>query len=176
MAVDSLFMLCLWLFLDGATLGVASTPLLLFYARRFDPWQVALAGGAASAAGSVVQLVALRWMVARGRPWMRRFMPSRKRIERATRQNPTTSFLAIAIARATPLPDAPVKIAAAIAGYPALLYFAALMVGALPYYFLLAYLGHRFHLPVWSILAIAGAFLAGLAADRWRRRADAADA
>jgi len=154
-AVNSLLVLCLWLFLDGSTLGVASTPLLLLYAPRFQPWQVATAGGAASAAGSTVQLVALRWMLAHERPWMRRLLPTRERVREAMQRYPSASFLAIAIARATPLPDAPVRIVAATARYPLGLYFLALLLGALPYYAALAWIGHEFHFAPWVIVTVA---------------------
>jgi len=168
-ATDSLLMLCVWLFLDGATLAVATTPLLLLYARRFEPWQVALAGGAASAAGSVVQLVVFRAMLAHERPWMKRFLPSRTRIEETLSRYPSASFLAIAVARATPLPDAPLKLVAAVVRYPLWRYFAAVLLGALPYYFVLALLGRQFKLPGWAIAAIAALFVAGLLIDLARR-------
>ena len=169
MPSHSLLMLCVWLFLDGATLAVFTTPLLLFYARHFEPWQVALAGGPASAAGSVVQLLVFRFMLAHERPWMQRFLPSRTRIEETLKRYPSASFLAIAIARATPLPDAPLKLVAAVVRYPMWRYFAAVLLGALPYYFLLALLGKEFKLPPWALAAVAGVLLAGLLIDFARR-------
>jgi uncharacterized membrane protein YdjX (TVP38/TMEM64 family) len=165
----SLPWLCVWLFLDGATISVATTPLLLLSAPHLVPWQVALAGGVASAAGSVVQLLLFRWMLAARHPWMARFVPTRERIEATLRRYPSASFLAIVIARATPLPDAPLKIVAAVAGYPPLRYFLAVLLGALPYYFALSWVGREFPLPRWAIVAVAAVFLAGLLADQVRR-------
>ena len=171
MSFDSLPLpwLCALLFLDGATLSVATTPLLLASAPHLVPWQVSVAGGAASAAGSLVQLLVFRWMLAAHRPWMARFLPTRERIEDVLRRFPSASFLAIVIARATPLPDGPVKLVAAVAGYPPGRYFLAVLLGALPYYYALAWLGREFPLPRWLLFAVAGAFVLGLLLDQLRR-------
>lgn len=166
----SLLVLCGWLFLDGATFAVATTPLLLLAAPNFAPWEIAVAGGAASAAGSGVQLAVLRWMLANERAWMRRFLPSRASIEAALKRYPSASFAAIAIARATPLPDAPVKLVAATVGYPIALYVLAVLLGAVPYYWALAWIGHEFRLPLWLIGVVAAVFVAALLADVVRRR------
>ena len=173
--MEALLLLCLWLFLDGATFSVATTPLLLASSRALPAWQVAVAGGAASAAGSALQLLALRWMLAHERPWMARLLPARTALEAARRRHPSTSFLAILVARATPLPDAPVKLAAAASGYPVALYVPAVYLGSLPYYGALAWIGHEVRFPAWAIAAVAAVFVAGLLADRLRpRRGDAA--
>jgi len=173
MTVESLWMLCLLLFLDGATTAAFTTPLLLVYAKRFEPWQVALAGGAASAAGSVLQLAVFRWMLGHERPWMRRFLPSKQKLEQTLGRYPSASFLAIAIARATPLPDAPLKLVAAVVRYPLARYFAAVLTGALPYYYLLAWAGHELPIPPWAIAGLAGAIVLGFVVDQLRKRRDA---
>jgi len=168
-AVQSLWMLCLLLFVDGATVAVFTTPLLLVYSKGLEPWQVATAGGAASAAGSVLQLAVFRWMLANERRWMRRFLPSKRKLEETLRKFPSASFLAIAIARATPLPDAPIKLVAAAVRYPLWRYGIAVFTGALPYYWLLAWAGHELPIPPWVIVALAGVLLAGLFLDFARR-------
>jgi uncharacterized membrane protein YdjX (TVP38/TMEM64 family) len=173
-AVDSLALLCLWLFLDGATFAVVTTPLLLLYAPRFEPWQVAVAGGVASAAGSLVQLLGFRWILGRDWPWLRRWLPAREKVDALRAQHASASFVAIVIARATPLPDAPIKLAAAVLRYPPALYFLAVVLGALPYYYALAWIGHEFRLPAWAIAGVAAAFVLALVIDRLRpRRSDA---
>ena len=169
-AGQSLPVLCLLLFVDGATTGAGTTPLLLLCARHHEPWKVAVAGGAASAAGSAVQLLVFRWMLGQKRPWMTRFLPSREKIEATLAQYPSASFLAIAVARATPMPDAPLKLVAAVIGYPIWRYLAAVMLGALPYYAALAYVGHEFPLPPWVIGAVVGVIVLGFAVDLLRRR------
>lgn len=167
--VDSLWQLCALLFADGATTAAFTTPLLLRNGRFFEPWQVAVAGGAASAAGSVVQLAIFRWLLSHEPPWMRRFLPTRQKIEETVKRIPSASFLAIAIARATPLPDAPIKLVAAVVKYPLPLYFAAVLCGALPYYYALAWAGKELPIPPWAILALAGALVLGLLVDVVRK-------
>ena len=171
MSADALWVLCLLLFADGATFAVFTTALLLQYGKLHPPWLVAVAGGAASALGSMLQLLALRWALASGQPWMRRLAPSRAKLVAALERYPSASFLALVLARATPLPDAPLKLVAAAVGYPVALYGLAIYLGALPYYFALALLGQKLHVPGWLLIAATLAILLGVAVDRLRRRA-----
>jgi uncharacterized membrane protein YdjX (TVP38/TMEM64 family) len=168
--VTSLWMLCAWLFVDGVTFGVLTTPLLLLASRQFAPWQVALYGAIASSAGSALQLWLLRWLIRSDRPWMRRWVPSREKIEATLAKYPSTSFAALLIARATPLPDAPLKIVAAVVEYPIPLYTLAVLLGSLPYYFALAWIGHQFQLPLSWVAGIAAVFVVAFLVDRLRRR------
>ncbi|HEY2955059.1 MAG TPA: VTT domain-containing protein [Candidatus Eisenbacteria bacterium] len=177
MIAHSLWVLCLLLFLDGATFSFATTPLLLHYGRYHEPALIALFGGAASAAGSALQLVLLRRILSSSHPYMRRFAPSRDKLEAALRSYPSAVFVALLVARATPLPDAPLKLAAAAAGYPAARYALAVFLGALPYYFALAIAGRKFHIPPWVLIAATIALALGVVVDRLRRRGkDAAGA
>ena len=162
--------LCLLLFVDNATLAAFSTPLLLAYAPRFEPWQVGLFGAAAAGAGSTVQLLAMRWILAPARPWARRFAAQRLRLEQALAAAPGTSFLAILIARATPLPDGPVKLVAAAGRYPLPRYFLAVLLGGIPYFALLAWLGHEFPVPPWALLLLVLVVLLVFGFERWRKR------
>lgn len=173
MSGESLWVLCLFLFVDGATFAFATTPLLLQYGKFHEPWAVAVAGGAASAAGSTLQLLVLRWAMGVDHPWIRRFAPSRDRIEAVIAKNPSASFVALMVARATPLPDAPLKLAAAAGRYPLGLYALAIYLGALPYYFALALLGKTFKIPTWILIAASAAIVAGFLFDRWRKRGSA---
>ena len=174
MSHESLAWLCLLLFVDGATFAFATTPLLLQYGKYHEPWVVALAGGAASAAGSAVQLLALRWLLASNHPWTRRFAPSREKLSDAMKRYPSATFLALLVARATPLPDAPLKLVAAAIGYPILRYALAIFLGALPYYFALALIGHKFHIPTWVLVASILGIAIGFLIDRWLKRRRAA--
>lgn len=170
MSGESLIVLCLLLFVDGATFAFATTPLLLQYGKFHEPWEVALAGGAASALGSAVQLWILRWLLSANQPWMRRFAPSREKLEATIARHPSSSFVALMVARATPLPDAPLKLVAAAGGYPIPRYALAIFLGALPYYFALALIGAVVEIPTWVLLAAIGALALGVAIDRMRRR------
>lgn len=167
---DSLLVLCLLLFADGATLALFTTPLLLQYGKFHPAWQVAVFGGLASALGSAVQIIVLRWAVTSDVPWLRRFAPSRQKLEQTLAKYPSASFLALALARATPLPDAPLKLVAAVIGYPPALYALAVFLGSLPYYFALALAGRAVRIPTWILVAAMAAILIGFGVDQWRKR------
>ena len=169
--VGSLWFLCLLLFLDGATLAAFSTVLLIQYGRYHEPWRVALAGGAASALGSVIQLLLLRWALSAKHPWMNRFAPSREKLEAAVGNYPSASFVALTVARATPLPDAPLKLVAAFLEYPVQLYGLASLLGSIPYYYALAWFGSKVRIPAWLLIAALALIAIGLLVDRWRKRA-----
>jgi uncharacterized membrane protein YdjX (TVP38/TMEM64 family) len=166
---DSLWAMSLWLVLDGATFAFATTPLLLHYGQLHPAWQVAIVGSVASAIGSVIQLLLLRWAVRADHPWMRRIAPSQEKVARAIAAYPAASFAALVLARATPLPDAPLKLVAAVGGYPPALYGLAILLGAVPYYFVLALVGHVVRIPSWVLVAAAVAIALGALIDRWRR-------
>lgn len=166
---EALWVLCLLLFVDGATFAFATTPLLLEYGKFHSPWLVAVAGGAASALGSAVQLLVLRWALSARQPWMQRFAPSRARLETALARYPSASFTALMIARATPLPDAPLKLVAAAVGYPIPRYALAIFLGALPYYFALALLGRTLRIPTWILVSAAVVLGVAVLVDRFRR-------
>ena len=167
---QSLWAMCLVLFVEGGTLSFLTTPTLLYYGKYHEPWAVGLAGSIASAAGSAVQLLLLRWAFAGGHRWMKRFAPSRERVEQAIERYPSASFVALLVARATPLPDAPLKLVAAVAGYPIALYTLAVLLGSLPYFYVLALLGRQFHVPNWILIAAGAAIVLGLLVDRLRAR------
>jgi uncharacterized membrane protein YdjX (TVP38/TMEM64 family) len=170
MTPESLWVLCLLLFIDGATFAFSSTVLLLHYGRYHPAWQVAVAGGAASAMGSMVQLMVLRWALSSNQPWMRRFTPSREKLEAALKSYPSASFLALTVARATPLPDAPLKLVAAVVKYPIQLYGLATFLGSMPYYYALALIGRKLKIPLWILVAALAVIVIGIAVDRWRKR------
>ena len=170
MHADSLSVLCLLLFLDGATFSFGTTLLLLQYGKLHAPWEVAVFGGLASAAGGVIQLLVLRWLLGESQPWMQRFAPSREKLERAIRSYPSTMFLALFWARLTPLPDAPLKLAAAATRYAPWRYGVAIYLGAIPYYFLLALAGSKLKIPGWVLLVAAAVLLLGVGFDYLRRQ------
>ena len=170
MNLESLWVLCALLFVDGATIAATSTVMVLHYGRHHEPWAIAVFGGAASALGSAVQLWILRWALAHEQPWMKRFTPSRQKVEEALRKFPSASFLALTVARATPLPDAPLKIVAAVIRYPIYLYGLATLLGTIPYFFVLALIGRQFKIPAWALLAALGVVLLGVLVDFLRRR------
>jgi len=131
---------------------------------------VALAGGVSSGLGSALQFLLLRWVLGARQPWMKRFAPSRERLAAALQRFPSASFATIALARATPLPDAPIKLVAAAVAYPVPLYFLAVLLGALPYYFAIALLGRLVRIPAWMLIAAVAVIALSVAVDQVRRR------
>ena len=170
---SSLGWLCLLLFVDGATLSIATTPVLLLYGHSHPPLLVAVLGGISSALGSALQIWMLRAALSSRHAWTHRFAPSRDRVDQALRHHPSASFMTLAVARATPLPDMPLKIVAAAVRYPIPLYTLAVLIGSLPYYFALAWLGRKFDIPLWVLAAAVGVVLVALLIDRLRRRSAA---
>ena len=166
----SLPLLCLLLFVDNATFAAFSTPLLLAYAPRFEPWQVGVFGAASAGAGSTVQMLLFRWILGSDWAWVKRFAPSYERVEKVLAGSPSATFMAILIARATPLPDGPIKIVAAAGRYPLPRYFLAVLLGGIPYFALLAWLGHEFPVPPWALLALVLAVGLVFLFERWRKR------
>ena len=166
----SLWVMCLLLFAEGGTLSFLTTPTLLFYGKYHEAWAVALAGSASSSAGSAVQLLLLRWALSSRHRWMTRFAPSREKVEEAIHRYPSASFLALLLARATPLPDAPLKLVAAVAMYPIGLYSLAVFLGSLPYFYVLALLGKEVRIPTWILIAAVALIALGFVIDRLRAR------
>jgi membrane protein YqaA with SNARE-associated domain len=155
------------LFLDGATFGVATTPALIEAGKAQPAWVLALAGGLASALGSMVQLRVLRWALNSGPAWTRRWAPSQEKLAAALARYREATFLGLVLVRATPMPDLPLKLVAAAGRYPIALYGLAAWLGSLPYYYVLATLGATFRPPLWVVLA--GVALVGLV-GWWARR------
>jgi uncharacterized membrane protein YdjX (TVP38/TMEM64 family) len=161
--------MCLLLIVDGASFAFFTTPLLLHYGRLHPAWQVALAGSVSSALGSVLQLLALRWALRSGKPWMRRFAPSQEKLTRTLATYPAASFVAGWRARHAPAGRA-AKLVAAAVGYSPALYGLAILLGALPYYFALAWVGQVIRIPSWILVTAAVAIVVGAGLDYWRKR------
>ena len=161
--------LCLLLFVDNATLAALTTPLLLAYAPHFEPWKVGVFGAFSAGAGSTVQIVLFRWILGSRWGWAKRLAPSRERVAKVLSQSPSASFLAILLARATPLPDGPIKLVVAAGRYPLPRYFLAVLLGGMPYFALLAWLGHEFPIPPWILVALVVLIGLVFAVERWRK-------
>jgi len=62
------------------------------------------------------------------------------------------------------------KLVAAAGRYPLPRYFAAVVLGGIPYFALLAWLGHEFPIPPWVLLALVMLVALGFLFERWRKR------
>ena len=74
------------------------------------------------------------------------------------------------MARATPLPDAPLKLVAAAVKYPPALYGLATFLGSVPYYFVLALVGSKVKIPVRILVVAAAVLVLAILFDHWRKR------
>src|SRR5262249_49108376 len=92
---------CLLVFLDNVTLGLATNPLLVEAGKSHDARALAGFGGLASALGAMVQLWALRWALSSKHAWLRRFAPSEEKLRAAMARYRRASFLALVVVRAT---------------------------------------------------------------------------
>lgn len=168
---ETLWFLALVVLANEATLSSFTSVLVIDMGRFHPAWQIAGIAGVCSSLGSAVQLLLFRWMLAADRPWMRRFVPSKEQLQATLARYPSASFAALVLARATPLPDAPLKIVAAVIGYPMPLYMLAVLLGSIPYYYALAAFGHFIKLPrPWLYGGVAMIVIVGFIADRLRRR------
>jgi uncharacterized membrane protein YdjX (TVP38/TMEM64 family) len=150
----TLLAVCLLVFLDNVTLGAATNPLLIEAGKKHDPIALAVFGGLASALGAMIQLWGLRWALSSRHAWLRRFAPSEEKLKGAMERYRRASFLMLVLVRATPIPDLPIKLVAAAGSYPVALYGLAVWLGALPYYYLLARIGHTFRPSIWLIVGV----------------------
>ena len=162
-ATHPLTVLCALLFLDGALLSCFTTVLLLHFGTRLPAWELACLGGLSSALGSMLQFRVLARALRSNFAWVRRLAPARARVEAAVAAHPAFSFATILLARATPVPDGPVKLVAAWTGYSTLAYGSAVFLGSVPYYFALGRLGGVARLPFPALLAVVAGASAGIA-------------
>lgn len=168
--VDSLGFYVLYLFVDALAVPIASTLYIAYMGSRHAPLLVALLGALATTGGSIVQYLLVRWLVAHPalqRAWLVRL---RARIVAAVGAGGQATFWALFVIYATPLGAGPLRLVAAVGGYPLPRFAAAILLGCLPYYAAVAYLGRVVALPVWAYAAMAAVAIgATLFAMRGRR-------
>jgi len=59
---------------------------------------------------------------------------------------------------------------AAAGRYPLPLYFLAVLLGGIPYFAALAWLGHEFPVPPWALIVLVVVIVLVFAFERWRKR------
>ena len=168
-----------YLFVDALLLPLASTLYVIYMGERHSPTLVAILGAFATTAGSVAQYLVVRWLVTRKRAssgWLGR---QRARLESVVQGSTHATFWALFVIYATPLGAGPLRLIAAVAGFPLWRFALAILLGCLPYYYILARVGEAVKLPAWVYATAGAAFLAlGLLTwlsrrSRARRAADA---
>ncbi len=172
--VHDLWFFFLVLFVDALAVPLASSVYVVYMGTQHPaPW-VAAVGAAATTAGSVVQYLIVRWLLARAGRLPPLFVRVRARVENAVRTSSAATFGALFLIYATPLSAGPLRLIAAAGGFPLGQFALAIGLGCVPYYFVLSTLGRTLRLPVWAYAVVVGAVLllggAQVAARRARRR------
>jgi ribonucleoside-triphosphate reductase len=126
-------------------------PAVLFFAQFYDPFMIAVA----ATIGSVIATFADYAMV--GAAMRTRALASTrnsKLFQWAMRWMRRYPFAIIVLFSFTPLPISVVRILAPAIDYPIPRYIAAQLVGRLPRFYILALIGHAFHIPGWILGAL----------------------
>jgi uncharacterized membrane protein YdjX (TVP38/TMEM64 family) len=148
----------LFLFVDALAFPLASTLYVAYMGTQHAPWFVAAVGASATTAGSVAQYLLVRWLLSRHAALPAFLTRMRTRLERTARSAQAATFGALFLVYATPLSAGPLRLLAAAARYPLWQFALAILLGCLPYYWILATMGKVVHLPAW----VYGALLTGV--------------
>jgi uncharacterized membrane protein YdjX (TVP38/TMEM64 family) len=130
-------------------LPAAFEPVLMAYGRIYPPFVVALVGTAASIAAEAVNYLGYGYLL-RGR-YLRRVRKVSAGLTKIFARRP---FLACLLVASTPIPDWSARILAALACYSMRRYLLAFAIGRLPWFWLLATVGHVLHIGRWVVLAL----------------------
>lgn len=131
-------------------------PAVLFFARYYEPLIIAVA----ATVGSIIASFADYAMV--GAAMRHRALASTRSsplFQWAMRWMRRYPFGIIVLFSFTPLPISIVRILAPAVEYSIRRYVLAQIVGRLPRFYILAYVGHTFVVPTWALLAMVGALL-----------------
>lgn len=157
-SLAGLYLLGLYCIPSNSILPIPHEPGVLYMARYYAPWQIAIAATIASAVVAFADYALveaamrhpriqgardarmMRWAV----KWMTRF----------------PFAIIVAFSLVPVLPIAVVRALAPISGYPLRRYIAALVIGRLPRFYLLAWLGRAVMIPTWVLLLVTVATLA----------------
>jgi uncharacterized membrane protein YdjX (TVP38/TMEM64 family) len=161
---DQLWFFLLYLFVDALAFPLASTVYVAYLGTVHPPVVVAILGALGTAGGSVGQYLVVRALLTRPRGLPAWLVRLRGRLERAVDAGSAATFWALFVIYATPLGAGPLRLVAAAGGYPLPRFALAILLGCLPYYFALAWLGDALRLPAWVYAVLIVAVLAvGLA-------------
>lgn len=150
-AHSGLFLFGIYAIPSNSILPVPHEPGLLFFAKYYEPLLIAVAGtlGTAIAAFADYGVVerALKHPKINGAREAKLYKWSVRWLMRFP-------FLTISLFAFTPLPIYVVRVLAPASGYPVGRYVIAIMVGRLPRFFIVAWIGHMFKFPTWSLIAL----------------------
>ncbi len=146
-----LFLLGLYCIPTNSIFPLPHEPGVLYFAQFYDPLWIAIAATIASVVMSFADYAMVE-------AWMRHprlgSVQHTKLFKWAVKWMKRWPFAIIVLFSLTPLPISVVRILAPASGYPVSRYIAAQIVGRLPRFYLLAYLGAAVQFPVWVLVAI----------------------
>lgn len=146
-----LFLLGLYCIPTNSIFPLPHEPGVLYFAQFYDPLWIAIAATIASVVMSFADYAMVE-------AWMRHprlgAVQHTKLFKWAVKWMKRWPFAIIVLFSLTPLPISVVRILAPASGYPVSRYIAAQIVGRLPRFYLLAYLGAAVQFPAWVLVAI----------------------
>jgi len=154
-----LFLFGLYSIPSNSMIPVPHEPGLLYFAKYYTPLWLAIAGtlGTAVAAFADYEVVGR----ALAHPKLRAARGTR--IYRwAVRSFMAYPFCTVILFSATPLPVYIVRVLAPASGYPIRRYIAALMIGRLPRFYVVAWIGYMVPIPTWVLLLMFIALCGGV--------------
>jgi len=146
-----LFLLGLYCIPTNSIFPLPHEPGVLYFAQFYDPLWIAIAATVASVIMSFADYAMVE-------AWMRHprlgAVQHTRLFRWAVRWMKRWPFAIIVLFSLTPLPISVVRILAPASGYPVSRYIAAQIVGRLPRFFALAWLGAAVEFPTWVLVAI----------------------
>lgn len=146
-----LFLLGLYCIPTNSIFPLPHEPGVLYFAQFYDPLWIAIAATIASVVMSFADYAMVE-------AWMRHprlgAVQHTRLFKWAVRWMKRWPFAIIVLFSLTPLPISVVRILAPASGYPVSRYIAAQIVGRMPRFFLLAWLGAAVEFPTWVLVAI----------------------
>jgi membrane protein YqaA with SNARE-associated domain len=163
-----LIILFAYAFLSNVALAVVPhEPVVVWYGQESGVWPTALVATAGTLVASWVDYRAFGNLVSR---LAQRTSATPLWIGTIRRMFGRAPFAVLAFSGLTPLPFFPFKALAFAESYPLGRYLAAVAIGRLPRYALLAWLGYSFRLPAWPFIAFTSLlFLPSLRRLIWPR-------
>jgi membrane protein YqaA with SNARE-associated domain len=168
-----LFLLAVYCIPTNSVIPIPHEPGLLYFARFYDPLWIAVAATIGTIVVSFSDYALVEW----GMRHPRTAGAREARVFRwAVRWMARAPFWIVVIFSLVPvLPLSPIRILAPASGYPVWRYIGAQIVGRVPRFYALAWIGATVQLPTWALLSIFGMLLLSLAWGGRSARKDEAE-
>ena len=146
-----LFLAALYSIPSNSVLPIPHEPGMLFFAKFYDPLPLAIVATVASVIVSFADYAVVE--AAMRHPRMRTLQGSRL-FRWAVRWMKRWPFIIVVLFALAPLPISIIRVLAPASGYPIGRYALAQIVGRLPRFYLLAWLGQAVQFPTWVLVAM----------------------